>query len=99
MAHCQFIAKEKIRIPIQSINYKKGIDRWAFNLERRIQSKQETIRWANVKVDQWFIQTSRAGFLTNLPIFDYGLGLNIRPSLILNAERLRGPSASALKIF
>ena len=77
----------EVRIPIQSINYKKGIDRWAFNLERRIQKNQETIRWANVKVDQWFIQTSRAGFITDLPEFDYGLGLNVRPSLVLNRQR------------
>ncbi|MDH3648235.1 MAG: carbohydrate binding family 9 domain-containing protein [Saprospiraceae bacterium] len=77
----------EIRIPIQSISYKKELDRWAFNLERRIEHNQETIRWANAKVDQWFIQTSRAGYITNLPVFDYGLGLNIRPSLILNAER------------
>ncbi len=77
----------EIMIPIQSINYKKGIDRWAFNIERRIQSNQETVRWANAKVDQWFIQTSRAGFLTNLPVFDYGLGLNVRPSLIFNADK------------
>ncbi len=74
----------ELMIPIQSINYKKGTDRWAFNIERRIQRNQEIIRWANVKVDQWFIQTSRAGFLTHLPQFDYGLGLNVRPSLILD---------------
>ena len=77
----------EIAIPIQSINYKKGIDRWAFNLERRIERSQETIRWANPRVDQWFIQTSRAGYLIDLPEFDYGLGLNIRPSLILKSER------------
>ena len=84
----------EIKIPIQSINYKKGIDRWAFNIERRIQSSQETIRWANPKIDQWFIQTSRAGHLTNIPEFNYGLGLNVRPSLILNVERDADQSAN-----
>ncbi|RLD26747.1 MAG: hypothetical protein DRI75_11090, partial [Bacteroidetes bacterium] len=72
----------EIQLPIQSINFKKGQTTWGFNIERRIQRNQETIRWANVQRDQWFIQTSRSGLLTNLPEFNYGLGLNIRPSLV-----------------
>lgn len=72
----------EIKIPIQSISFKKGLKEWGFNIERRIQRFQETIRWANIRRDQWFIQTSRAGLLTNLPEFTYGLGLTIRPSLI-----------------
>lgn len=72
----------EIRLPIQSINFKKEQNIWGFNVERRIQRNQETIRWANVQRDQWFIQTSRAGLLTDLPEFNYGLGLNIRPSLV-----------------
>ncbi|MCL6272968.1 carbohydrate binding family 9 domain-containing protein [Muricauda sp. 2012CJ35-5] len=69
-------------IPIQSISFKKGLHEWGFNIERRIQRNQETIRWANVKRDQWLIQTSRAGLVTGLPDFNYGLGLNVRPSLV-----------------
>jgi hypothetical protein len=72
----------EIKIPIQSISYKKGLKQWGFNLERRIQRLQETIRWANVKRDQWFIQTSKAGLITGLPEFSYGWGTNIRPSLV-----------------
>ena len=68
----------EILIPIQSISYGKGLTEWGFNVERRIQRNQETIRWANVYRDQWFIQTSKAGLLTGLPEFNYGLGLNIR---------------------
>jgi hypothetical protein len=72
----------EIKIPIQSINYKKGLTEWGFNIERRIQRLQETIRWSNVKRDQWFTQTSKAGLITELPEFTYGLGTNIRPSLV-----------------
>ena len=72
----------EIKIPIQSISYKKGLKQWGFNLERRIQRYQETIRWANVRRDQWFIQTSKAGLITDLPDFSYGIGSNIRPSLV-----------------
>jgi hypothetical protein len=72
----------EISIPIQSIAFKKGLTTWGFNIQRRVQRLLETSRWANVKRDQWFTQTSRAGLLTGLPQFDFGLGLNIRPSLI-----------------
>ena len=72
----------EIKIPIQSISYRKGLEQWGFNLERRIQRYQETIRWANVRRDQWFIQTSKAGLITGLPEFSYGWGTNIRPSLV-----------------
>ena len=74
----------EIKLPIQSIYFKKGLTEWGFNVERRIQRKQETIRWANVRRDQWFIQTSRAGLLIGLPAFNYGFGLNVRPSLVNN---------------
>jgi hypothetical protein len=72
----------EILVPIQSIYFKKGLAQWGFNVERRIQRRQETIRWANVRRDQWFSQTSRAGMLTGLPAFNYGIGLNVRPSLV-----------------
>jgi hypothetical protein len=72
----------EIKIPIQSINYKKGLTEWGFNVERRIQRLQETIRWSNVKRDQWFTQTSKAGLITELPVFNFGWGTNITPSIV-----------------
>ncbi len=86
----------EIRLPIQSISFKKGLTNWGFNVERRIQRNQETMRWANVQRDQWFIQTSRAGLLTDLPEFNYGIGLNVRPSLV---SKLNKNGAGAPSIF
>ncbi|MGI9546220.1 MAG: DUF5916 domain-containing protein [Flavobacteriaceae bacterium] len=85
----------EILIPIQSISYKKGLSQWGFNVERRIQRNQETIRWANVQRDQWFIQTSKAGLLTGLPEFNYGLGLNVRPSVVTELNKA-GEGASSV---
>lgn len=84
----------EIRLPIQSIYFKKGLTNWGFNIERRIQRNQETIRWANVQRDQFFGQTSRAGLLTNLPEFNYGLGLNVRPSAVSKLTREGAGSSS-----
>ena len=86
----------EIIIPIQSISFKRGLSSWGFNVERRIQRNLETIRWANVQRDQWFIQTSRAGLLTGLPEFNYGLGLNVRPSLVSELNKEGDGAASIL---
>lgn len=86
----------EIRLPIQSIYFKRGLTEWGFNIERRIQRNQETIRWANVERDQFFGQTSRAGLLTNLPVFNYGWGLSVRPSLV---SSLNKEGADAATIF
>ncbi len=84
----------EIKIPIQSISFDKSLDTWGFNIERRIQRNQETARWENISRNQWFIQTSRAGLLTNIPKFNYGIGLNIRPSLILDNTKLGNISSN-----
>lgn len=82
----------EIKIPVQSINFKQGLKEWGFNVERNIQRNLEVIRWANVRRDQWFTQTSRAGLITELPNFNYGIGLNVRPSVIANINNEAGSS-------
>lgn len=71
----------EIRIPIQTLTFKKGLTDWNLNIERRLQRFQETDRWAGARHDYLITQTSQAGVLTGLPQFDLGWGLSIRPSL------------------
>jgi hypothetical protein len=68
-------------IPIQTLGFKAGLTRWHFNVERRIQRLQETDRWASARPDWKLTQTSRAGLLTDLPDFNLGLGLTVRPAV------------------
>jgi hypothetical protein len=71
----------EIRIPVQTIAFKPGLHEWHFNVERRIQRRLETDRWASPNRQYQLTQTSRAGLLTGLPDFDLGLGLTIRPAV------------------
>lgn len=82
----------EIRIPVKSLSFGKDLSDWSFNVQRRVQRIQETSRWSSAKRDFEIYQTSRAGLLTNLPEFDLGVGLTIRPSLV---GSLRKPSRSA----
>ncbi|MGH7490998.1 MAG: DUF5916 domain-containing protein [bacterium] len=80
----------EIRIPIKSLSFKKDLTEWGFNIQRRVQRSQETSRWSSAKRDFEIYQTSRAGILTDLPKFDLGVGLSVRPSLVGRA-RTPGP--------
>jgi Domain of unknown function (DUF5916) len=82
----------EFRIPIKSLGFKKDLTEWGFNVQRRVQRLQETSRWSSAKRDFEIYQTSRAGLLTNLPKFDLGVGLSLRPSLVGRARK-PGPGA------
>lgn len=71
----------EIRIPIKSLLFNPGLDAWGFNVQRRIQARQETDRWANASRDFKVTQMSRAGLLAGLPRFSLGLGTSVRPAL------------------
>jgi hypothetical protein len=83
----------EIRIPIQSIGFNSRLNAWGLNIERRVERLQESSRWAGATQDYEIYQTSRAGLLTDLPKFDVGLGLSIRPAFTSGAEKL-SPDAS-----
>ena len=77
----------EIRLPIKSLSFKKELDHWGFNVERRVQRLQENSRWSGAKRDFEIFQMAKAGVLTDLPGFDFGLGLAVRPGLVLDAVR------------
>lgn len=78
----------EIRISNKSIGFKPGLTRWGLNVERRVERLQETSRWAGATQDYEIFQMSRAGLLTELPQFDGGLGLSIRPAITASGARL-----------
>ena len=71
----------EIWIPVQTLSFNPALREWHFNVQRRIQRRLETDRWAFPARQFQVTQTSRAGLLTGLPEFNLGLGLTIRPSL------------------
>jgi len=77
----------EIRIPIKSLSYKKNLTEWGFNVQRRVQRLQETSRWSGAKRDHEIYQVGQAGLLTDLPHFDLGMGLSIRPSVVVTGTK------------
>lgn len=75
----------EIRIPIKSLLYRPGLTQWGLNVQRRVQRQLETQRWASPVRDYRITQTSRAGFLTDLPLFNLDRGLTLRPAVVAGA--------------
>ena len=83
----------EVRIPVQTLSFKPGLHEWHFNVQRRIQRRLEIDRWASPMRQYQITQTSRAGLLTDLPDFDLGAGLTVRPA-ITTGGGVPAPSAS-----
>ena len=77
----------EIRIPARSLLFRQGLTEWGFNVERRIQRLQETDRWASPVQDIEITNPSRAGRLVDIPPFELGLGLTVRPAVTASSAR------------
>jgi hypothetical protein len=82
----------ELRIPVQTLSFKPGLHEWHFNVQRRIQRRLETDRWAFPARQYQITQTSRAGLLTDLPDFNLGVGLTVRPA-VTTGGGIPAPSA------
>ena len=71
----------EIWIPVQTLSFNPSLREWHFNVQRRIQRRLETARWAFPARQYQVTQTSRAGLITGLPEFSLGRGLTIRPAI------------------
>ncbi|HKE90121.1 MAG TPA: DUF5916 domain-containing protein [Gemmatimonadales bacterium] len=86
----------EIRIPIKTLSFKQDLTGWGFNVQRRVQRLLEVSRWAGANRDYEIYQTSHSGHLTDLPAFNLGLGLSIRPGIVGNANR---PAPGAERVY
>jgi hypothetical protein len=82
----------EIWIPVQTLSFNPRLREWHFNVQRRIQRKLETDRWAFPARQYQVTQTSRAGLVVGLPEFDLGLGLMVRPA-VTTGGGIPAPSA------
>jgi len=69
----------EIYLPVKTLRFRNNLDRWGFNIERRIQRNQETLRWTAANQNYKVTHINQGGLLTGIPDFKQGLGLTIRP--------------------
>jgi hypothetical protein len=83
----------EIKIPVSSLTYKNGLNKWGFNIERRVQRLIEVDRWTAISQDYKLGQTIHAGVLDDLPTFDLGLGMTPSVSAVTKISHKAGEKA------
>ena len=83
----------EIYIPVKTLRFQAGLDRWGFNVERRIQRHLETNRWATPIRNFKVTHISQGGLLTSIPVFQQGLGLTVRP-FVMGSLTQENPSVA-----
>ena len=79
----------EIRIPVSTLTFRRGLDSWGFNIQRRIQRYLEVDRWTAISRDYTLGQTIHAGLLNELPEFNLGIGLTPKVSGLVKATHQR----------
>jgi len=69
----------EIKIPFKTISFKPNLPYWGINVERYIPRKQETIRLAAVKKDNFFNNPAEAARLEGINDVNLGMGITFRP--------------------
>jgi hypothetical protein len=72
----------ELAIPFKTLRFRAGHAAWGLNVQRRIQRRLETDRWAAARRDVWLSNLSEAGRLEGLSGVRQGRGLDVRPYVL-----------------
>ena len=73
-------------IPSQTLRFTRGLDRWSFNVERRIARNRMVLRWSGITLDSSLEDFRRAGYLEGVRDLRQGLGLSVSPYGLVRGE-------------
>ena len=73
-------------IPSQTLRFTRDLDRWGFNVERRIARNRMVLRWSGTTLDSRLSDFRRAGFLEGVGELRQGLGLSVSPYGLVRGE-------------
>jgi hypothetical protein len=82
----------EIRIPMKTIAFNPDNESWGLNIERVIQRKRETVRWATPTRSSSLSRIGDAGRVEGLTDLRQGIGLDVKPTLAYNIEADEGSS-------
>ncbi len=78
----------EIRIPFSTLNFDPSADRWGINFQRTIRRRNEEIVWSGWRRTQALSRTAHAGELYGLDGISQGVGIEVRPYLVGNANQV-----------
>jgi hypothetical protein len=77
----------EFEIPFMTIGFSPSLQRWGFNISRRVARLVETSRWASPSFDVQLFHAARAGEITGLEGVSQGVGLDMKPYGITGFSR------------
>jgi hypothetical protein len=84
----------EIAIDARSLQFRRGLDRWGFNVQRYVPREQLKLQWANISLDASIFDLARTGALGGIGAFEQGLGLEATPYALLRHDNV-GERSSA----
>ena len=73
-------------IDVRSLQFRTGMDRWGFNLERYVPRDQLKLQWAAITLDTSIFDLTRVGELGGVGAFEQGIGLEITPYALVRHD-------------
>jgi len=94
----------EVAIPFKTLNFPKNQNVWGIKFSREIQRRSEKSYWPKANVNSYKFQVSDAAVLSGLKDISQGMGLDIRPYVLLGMdqkvdENNKFPSDIGLDIF
>ena len=86
--------RAEIAIDSRSLQFRKGLDRWGFNVERYVPRKQLKLQWANITLDASIFDLARVGALGGVGAFAQGLGLEVTPYALIRHDSVGNRSSA-----
>jgi len=82
----------ELRIPLKTLAFSPENNAWGMNIERTIQRKLETVRWATPTRSSGMRRLSDAGRVEGLEDLRKGVGLDVKPTLAYEIDAEEGSS-------
>jgi len=76
----------EVAIPFKSVSYVEGQSDWAFEFQRTIRRKAETLRWSSTNPALGNFDYSESGTLTGIADVSQGVGLDVVPYVALRTK-------------
>lgn len=77
-------------VDTRSLQFRKGSDRWGFNLQRYVPRDQLSLQWAGITLDTTIFNLSRAGVLHGVATLQQGTGFEFSPYSLLRYDSATG---------
>lgn len=87
----------EVEVPFKTLNFNPDTDTWGANFQRTVRRKNEESLWTGWLRNEGLARMSNAGRIAGINDISQGIGLDLKPFLLVAATSAPGRSAPATK--